>query len=205
MAATGVTTTAAAAAATMLEPRLSVERLPGEPEPSTDDERPWTADAITTQQHHHYRSDSHRPSAPPQEQSQQPQTCSTSAAAATATPSSVMITVAACGSRAPRPKPRPPTSASATMFPVDVADRLRSPVVSLIRPRQYGRRRSVQDAVASAIALHQQQEHRQQFRPLAPVGVIVDEPEPDADRERDLQEPRLVTPLRLVVGFLLLI
>lgn len=169
-----VTTAAVAAAA---EQRLSEERLPREPGPSTDGGRSWPADA---QGHHYYRSDQ-----PPPESQQQQQ----------ATTSTDMITVAAHGSRSLRPKPRP--ALPSVLFPVDVTDRLRSPVVSPVRPRQFGRRRSVQDAIVSTVA-------QQQLQPAPTVAVVTN---PDAARESDAneeqeqeQEPRLVAPLRLVTA-----
>lgn len=208
--------TASVTAATE-ERRLSEERLPGEPGPSTDDGRPWPADTATSlarapQRHHrHYRSDSRRP---PQREQRQQQACSTTAYTAdtatdTTTDTAVpdMITVAASGSRAARPKSRPRVQSPSTLFPVDVADRMQSLTASSDRPRQYGRRRSVQDAVASAVALRRQE--RLQLQATVSVAVTDDddaaaEPDTDeqlrassADREQE-QEPRLVAPLRLV-------
>lgn len=179
--------------------RLSDGRLPGEPGPSTDDGRPWLADATTSatrvplQRHHrHYRSDSCRPQPPSTEtQQQQRQTYTT-------TPAPAMITVAASGSRALRPKPQARGPSSSIPFPVDLADRLRSPTTSTVRPRQYGRRRSIQDAVASAV-MGQRQERLQ----LQATDATVVEPSTDqqqasgADQELG-QEPRLVSSLRLV-------
>lgn len=176
MAATAATVTTAPMVTA--EQRLSEERLPREPGPSTDDERPWPVDA----QGHHYRNDP-QPSSESQQQQQ-------------ATTSTDMITVAARGSRSLRPKPRTPLPASPSiLFPVDVTDRLRSPVMSLVRPRQFGRRRSVQDAIASAVA-------QQQLETASAATVVAD---PDADRvpdpnEEQEQDPRLVTPFRLVLA-----
>lgn len=186
------------------ERRLSDERLPGEPGPSTDDGRPWPAEATTSaarvplQRHHrHYRSDSCRPQPPSTEpQQQQRQTYA-------ATPAPAMITVAASGSRALRPKPQARRGPSSSIpFPVDVVDRLRSPTPSTNRPRQYGRRWSVQDAIVSAV-LAQRQEALQLRAAVAVADATVVEPSTDqlqasgADQEPG-QEPRLVSSLRLV-------
>ncbi|XP_022163832.1 uncharacterized protein LOC111029208 [Myzus persicae] len=194
-----VTVSVTAAVQATAERRLSDERLPGEPGPSTDDGRPWPADATTStarvplQRHHrHYRSDSCRPQAPSTEL-QQRQTYTT-------IPASAMITVAASGSRALRPKPRPGGSSSTIPFPVDVADRLRSPTSSTARPRQYGRKRSIQDAVASAMMV-QRQEGLQLRAADAVVGATITESSTEqlqasgSDREPE-QETRLIAPLR---------
>lgn len=179
--------------------RLSEERLPGEPGPSTDGGRP-----TTTAQGHHNRSNSRRlqqlaPESVRQQQQQQQQ----AAYSDTAADDGTMITVAASGSRAPKPKPRfgrPPSSADA-LFPVDVTDRLRSSNVSSLRPRQYGRRRSVQEAIASAVALQQQQQQQLQS-PVAVTlepGVSAAAVDDDDGRQREQEPPsRLVTTLRLV-------
>lgn len=198
MTAVAVTTAVAVA----VEQRLSEERLPGEPETSTHGEQPCPVDA----QGHRYHNDSRRPSpsAPPREPHEHHQqrysTTGNGYSTGSAT-TDAMITVAARNNRSTRPKPRtrPPSS---TPFPVDVIDRLSSPVGSPARPRQYGRRRSVQDAVASAVA------HRQQMQlqtSVAIVSAFATEPDadtaaPDAGREQEQEPPpRLVTPLRLVV------
>jgi len=197
---TASVTTAAQAAA---EPRLSDERLPGEPGPSTDVGRLWPADATTStprvplQRHHrHYRSDSCRPQPPSREPQQQQRQSYTT------TPATTMITVAASGSRALRPKPRPGGPSSSIPFPVDVADRLQSPTSLIARPRQYGRRRSVQDAVASAVMVQ-----RLEGLQLRAADVVADATVAElsteqlqvsgADRQPE-QEPRFVAPLRLV-------
>ncbi|XP_060848994.1 sodium-dependent transporter bedraggled isoform X1 [Rhopalosiphum padi] len=194
-AAVSVTTAVQATA----ERRLSNEWLPGEPGPSTDDRRPWPADATTSvarvpQRHHrHYRSDSCRPP-PPTTEPYHRQT-------GTTTTASAMITVAASGSRAmSRPKPRTRGPSSSIPFPVDVVDRLRSPMASPSRPRQYGRRRSVQDAVATAMML-QRHEGLQLQTTIAVADDTTAEPDaeqlqvPGAVREPG-QEPRLVASIR---------
>jgi len=192
---------ATAAQVTVVEPRLSDERLPGEPGPSTDDGRLWPADATTSaprvpiQRHHrHYRSDSCRPQ-PTSREPQQRQ-------AYTTTSPSAMITVAASGSSALRPKPRPGGPSSSIPFPVDVADRLRSPTSSIARPRQYGRRRSVQDAVASAVMVQRLEGFQLQAADVVADATVAESDTVQlqasgADREPE-QEPRLVAPLRLV-------
>lgn len=193
------------------ERRLSNERLPGEPGPSTDDRRPWPADATTSaarvpQRHHrHYRSDSCRPPPPTTEQRHRHNRTTSTAV----TPD--MITVAASGSRAAaRPKPRTHWPSSSIPFPVDVADRLRSPMASPSRPRQYGRRRSVQDAVASAVMLQRHHEGLQLQTPVTAAGDTTAEPDAGqmqasgADREQG-QEPRLVASIRLVCTIEILI
>ncbi|XP_029345972.1 uncharacterized protein LOC100575761 [Acyrthosiphon pisum] len=180
------------------ERRLSDERLPGEPGPSTDDGRPWPADVTTSvarvplQRHHrHYRSDSCRPQPPSTEPQQQQQTYAT-------IPAPTMITVAASGSRSLRPKPQTRGPSSSIPFPVDVANRLRSPTASTSRPRQYGRRRSVQDAVASAVMV-QRQEGLQLRAAIAIADATVVEPSTDQLQASGAdQEPRLVSSLRLV-------
>lgn len=183
---TTVTTTTTATAS--VEQRLSEERLPGEPGPSTDGEQPWPANAITVQG----RDDISRQSSPSQEQSQQDVTVADD-----------MITVAACGSRTSERRTwriQPPSS---VLFPADVADRLRSSSsavasgISSARPRQYGRRRSVQDAVASAVA--QRQQLQQQLLHVASLTAAINESDTDrADpQEQEHAEPsRLATPLR---------
>ncbi|XP_026813094.1 uncharacterized protein LOC113553769 isoform X2 [Rhopalosiphum maidis] len=194
-AAVSVTTAVQATA----ERRLSNERLPGEPGPSTDDRRPWPADATISvarvpQRHHrHYRSDSCRPP-PPITEPYHRHTNTTATAPA-------MITVAASGSRAAsRPKPRTRGPSSSIPFPVDVADRLRSPMTSPSRPRQYGRRRSVQDAVATAMMV-QRHEGLQLQTTIAVADDTAAEPDagqlqaPGGVREPG-QEPRLVASIR---------
>ncbi|VVC31774.1 Hypothetical protein CINCED_3A002068 [Cinara cedri] len=154
--------------------RLSGERLPGEPGPSTDGERSRTADATTTTQGHHYRSNSRPSPQPTQELARQQQQAATTSTGVT---DDTMITVAASGSRAPKPKPLlrlvPPSLI--TLFPVDVTDRLRSSDVSSHRPRQYGRRRSVQEAVNSAVALQQRQQQSQSLAAIANTAAVATE------------------------------
>lgn len=200
-----VTAVAVTTEAAAVEQRLSEERLLGEREPSTHNGQPCPADA----QGHHYRNDSRRPlpSAPPREPHEHhQQRLSTNGNGTGPATADAMITVATRHTRSSRPKPRsqPPSS---TPFPVDVTDRLSSPIGSPARPRQYGRRRSVQDAVASAVA------HRQQLQLQASVAIVTAAAaiagEPDADttapgasHDQEQESPlRLVTPLRLVVLF----
>lgn len=156
--------------------RLSEERLPGEPGTSTDGERPRPTDSTAATQGHDYRSNSRQPLQSTQEpvrqlQGQQQQAATTSTAAADGT----MITVAASRSRAPKSKPRSrlPPSSSTTLFPVEVTDRLRSSNVSSLRPRQYGRRRSVQEAIISAVALQQQQQQLQSLVAIPPEAADI--------------------------------
>lgn len=181
-----------------IERRLSDGRLPGEPGPSTDDGRPWPADATTSatrvplQRHHrHYRSDSCRPQSLSTEPQQQRQTYTT-------TPAPAMITVAASGSRALRPKPQVRGPSSSIPFPVDVADRLRSPTASTARPRQYGRRRSVQEAVASAVMVQRQERLQLQAADATVVEPSTEQQQAFGADQEPGQEPRLVSSLRLV-------
>lgn len=178
--------------------RSSEERSPGEPGTSTDGGRPRSADAAATA--HGRRAQHCRNGRRPRDQQRLSQH-----EAATSSPPGAMITVGACGSRPktrarhyrPQPTSAPaPSASSAATFPVDVADRLRSPVTSPARPRQYGRRRSVQDAAVDTAA----QAQRQRLQ----VAVISAFDEPDAitasddDRQQEQEPPRLVTPLRSV-------
>lgn len=182
--------------------RSSDERLPGEPGTSTDGGRPRPADAAATA--HGRRAQHCRNGGRPRDQQRQ-----VAREAATTTPPAAMITVGACGSR-PKTRGRhhrpqlpttaaSPSSSSAT-FPVDVTDRLRSPVASAARPRQYGRRRSVQDAAVETAVQAQRQRSR--------VAVISVSDEPDANaasdaddgRQQEQEPPRLVTPLRSVLA-----
>lgn len=202
VAAEEVTVSVATAVQASAEPRLSDERLPGEPGPSTDDGRLWPADAtnsaprVPLQRHHrHYRSDSCRPQPASREQQQRQNYTTT-------TPAPAMITVAASGSWALRPKQRPGGPSYSIPFPVDVADRLRSPTSSIARPRQYGRRRSVQDAVASVVMAQRLEGFQLRAADVVSDATVAESSADQlqasgADREPE-QEPRLITPLRLV-------